>query len=535
MEKHSYDYVIVGAGSAGCVLANRLSENGKWRVCLLEAGPSNTNPFIHISLGLILTLRSNTINWKFWTVPQKNCANRQLFWPRGKTLGGSSSLNAMCYSRGNPRDYDNWAALGNTGWSFHDVKKYFLKLENFEPGANKFHAVGGPLNVCSPTYLNPLMNVFIGAAKQAGYAITNDFNGATQEGVGYYHVMQKDGHRCSNADAYLRTAKNRNNVTILTKAQARKIIFVDKRAVAVECLYQGKVQTISANKEIILAAGTIGSPHLLLLSGVGPQDALTKLGIKVIHHLPGVGENLQDHIDIHTTDFENTRESIALKLRALPRLIKGLFHYIFYRKGEFTTNFSQVGGFLKSDESEPAPNLQWHFLASVEPQHAQDLRPVIKYHGYTLKVCLLHPLSRGRITLADANPETPPNIDPNYFADERDLETLLIGFKKSREVLQQDAFLPHRVGEFEPGENVHTDAQIRQYIREQAETIYHPVGTCKMGVDEMAVVDPSLKIHGLSGIRVVDASIMPTIVSGNTNAPVTMIAEKAADMILLDA
>jgi len=527
-----FDYIIVGGGSAGCVLANRLSENGKWKVCLLEAGPPDTNPFIRVPIGLIVVLRSKILNWKFWTVPQQYCANRRMFWPRGRTLGGSSSINAMCYIRGNPEDYDQWEQLGNPGWSYREVLPYFKKLENFEPGASAYHSVGGPLNVAHQRCVNPLVTAFVDAGKQAGYQVINDFNGEKQDGVGIFHVTQKDGQRCSNARAYLHAVMNRKNLTVMSNAHVSKILFAGKRAIGVRYDQKGSSVEISVSKEVILSAGTIASPQILLLSGIGPAAELNKHGIQQVHNLPGVGENLQDHLDIHITCLEKTRLAISLHPAWLWRGVVNLFRYIFKHDGEFTSNAAEGGGFIKTTDNQNKPDLQWHFLPAVETYHAQDLRMMFKHYGYTLKTCILHPFSRGRITLKNTDPRQPPLIDPNYLSDNRDMETLVTGFKKAREVLAQPAFATHRLKEFEPGAEIQTDEQIRAYVRTHAETIYHPVGTCRMGVDALAVVDPQLKVHGLTGLRVVDASIMPTIISGNTNAPVTMIAEKAADMIL---
>ncbi len=527
-----YDYVVVGGGSAGCVLADRLSEDGISQVCLLESGPVDSNPFIRVPFGIIVVNRSKALNWKFWTVPQPGCANRPMFWPRGKTLGGSSAINAMCYARGNPHDYDVWADLGNDGWSFQEVLPYFKKLENFEPGADDYHALGGPLNVTNHRYINPLVKVFIAAGKQAGYALTKDFNGECPNGVGYYHVMQINGQRCSNAHAYLRTARQRKNLTIITHAHATKLLLDGKKINGVRYHYAGGDHDIHAAREVILSAGAIGSPQILLLSGIGPAAELQKHGIRIEHELPGVGENLQDHLDIHITCLEKTREAISLNPTWLPRGIKNLFLYLLGHRGEFTSNFAQAGGFIKSDSNLPYADLQWHFVPAVDSFHVQDLRAACKYYGYTLRTCLLHPYSRGRVTLKNTDPMSPPAIDPNYLADARDLQRLVTGFKKAREILSQPAFGSHCLREFEPGDKVQTDEEIEAYIRSRAETIYHPVGTCKMGNDKMAVVNSQLKVHGIQGLRVADASIMPTIVSGNTNAPVTMIAEKAADMIL---
>lgn len=528
-----YDYVIIGGGSAGCVLANRLSESGKWQVCLIEAGPADTNPFIRVPLGIIAVLRSNQLNWKYRTVPQKHCANRSMFWPRGRVLGGSSAINAMIYNRGNPDDYNSWSQMGNVGWSYEEILPYFKKLENFEPGADNFHQIGGPLNIAKLRAVNPLVKIFIEAGIQAGYQF-NDFTSNTQYGVGEYLVMQKDGQRCSNAHAYLNSAKQRKNLTIITHAQVTKILVKEKKAIGVLYEKNGKNTEILAKKEIILSAGTVASPQILLLSGIGPYVDLEKHNINVVNDLPGVGKNLQDHLDIYITCLEKTRLSISLHPTWIGRGIKNLFYYIFKGEGELTCNAAEAGGFFTLDKNVKIPQFQWHFVPSVETHHAQDLRMMFKYYGYTLKTALLHPHSRGQITLQNTNIKTPPLIDPNYLSDERDLDLLLEGFKKSRLLLSQPEFSPHCLQEFEPGEEIQTDEQIREYLRHHAETIYHPVGTCKMGIDAMSVVTPELKVHGINGLRVVDASVMPIIVSGNTNIPVTMIAEKAADMILGD-
>ncbi|MDB5987230.1 MAG: FAD-dependent oxidoreductase [Nevskia sp.] len=534
-----YDYVIVGGGSAGCVLANRLSASGKYKVCLLEAGPKDTNPFIHMPIGIIPVIRSKVLNWNFLTTPQQNCANRKMLWPRGRTLGGSSSINAMCYIRGHAWDYDHWAELGNEGWSYNDVLPYFRRMENYEPGVDarnaQYHGTGGPLNVAQYRYLNPLMKVFVEAAQQAGYAATDDFNGAQQEGVGYYNVMQKDGARCSNAAAFLKPARGRANLTVITDAHATQVLFEGDAAVGVRYRHKGRSVDVHASREVILSAGAIGSPQLLLLSGVGPRAEIERHGIPLVHELPGVGENLQDHLDIHVTHIDKSRNAISLHPRSLIRSVIDLFRYLFGRGGEFTSNFAQAGGFVKSDPAQPVPDMQWHFVPFIYSNHGQQLMPLMKHYAYTLMTCFLRPESRGRLRLASADPLAPPAIDANYLATERDMEVLVNGIKKAREVMRQAAFKPYSGGEMTPPPSVQTDAQIRDYIRANSETIYHPVGTCKMGRDAMAVVDTRLRVHGLQGLRVVDASIMPTLIGGNTNAPTTMIAEKAADLILQDA
>jgi choline dehydrogenase len=529
-----YDYVIVGGGSAGCVLANRLSADGKYTVCLLEAGPRDTNPFIAIPGGLIQIIRSKLHNWHFQTEPQAHLDNRPRYWPRGKTLGGSSAINAMCYIRGNAWDYDHWASLGNSGWSYRDVLPYFRKAENYEPGANDFHGVGGPLNVAALRDPNPLAQAFIDAATQAGHKPTVDFNGAQQEGVGYYKVMQKGGQRCSNACAYLREAETRPNLTVLTGVHATRVLFDGKRAVGVRYFENGRYVDVQATREVALAAGAIGSPQLLLLSGVGPKEEITKHGIALVHELPGVGRNLQDHLDVIISVKNKSRVSISFSPLSLLRGLLHLFKYLLFRRGDLTSNSAEAGVFSKSSPAEPIPDLQFHLVVAANTHHAQELKPLFGY-AYSLHGCVLRPKSRGTITLASGDALAPPRIQPNYCADPADFEKLVVAFRQAREMLAQPALGPHRGVELDPGPQVESDADIRAWIRANAETIYHPVGTCKMGLDDMAVVDPQLRVRGVEGLRVVDASIMPTLIGGNTNAPTTMIAEKAAVMVLEQA
>lgn len=530
-----YDYVIVGGGSAGCVLANRLSADGRYRVCLLEAGPRDASPFIRMPSGVIALLRSDVYNWKFWTAPQPLMANRRLYWPRGRTLGGSSSINAMCYIRGHSWDYDHWAELGNEGWGYADVLPYFKRLENFEPGPDAFHAVGGPLNVARLRHTNPMSAVYLDAARQAGYAYNVDFNGERQEGMGYYHVAQKDGERCSNARAYLRPAEGRGNLDVLTEVRATRILFEGKRAVGVRYFSKGVYREVHTRREVILSAGAVCSPQLLLLSGVGPAEELRRHAVAMVHELPGVGKNLQDHLDALVSMRSKTRHGFSFHPLSLFRSISGLLQYVFGRRGELTSNIAEVGGFLRTEPSEPIPDLQFHFVPLVNSYHGLDLRPLLRYYGYSLLTCDLRPRSRGEIRLASADPLAPPEIDPQHFEDPRDLDKLVIAIRKAREIFAQPAFAEHNAVEMDPGPDVQTDDELRQWLRERAETLYHPVGTCKMGLDAAAVVDARLRVHGLHGLRVVDASIMPTLVGGNTNAPTTMIAEKGADMILADA
>lgn len=515
-----FDYVIVGAGSAGCVLANRLSEDPNCRVCLLEAGPSDSSVLFRIPIGTFFLMRSHKYNWQYHTVKQKNCAEREMLFPRGKTLGGSSSMNAMCFCIGHPSVYNKWASLGNTGWAYEELQPYIKKMKQ-------------TLSISKPRSINILTHAFIDAGKQMGLPLREDFdNNSSQESIGYYRLTQCEGQRCSNAVAYLKPAIHRSNLTIITNALAAKILLSGKHATGVLYLKEDKEYTVKASREVLICAGTIGSPQLLLLSGIGPSEDLTQVGIKTLHELPGVGMNLQDHIDIHLYDLEKTKNSIILHPKAIWRYLKSFFQYCFKKTGEMTTNYAQAGAFLKSDPKLTAPDLQLHFLPVPDTKHAQNIKPVIFTHGYTLLAALLNPKSRGSIKLKSGNPYDYPLIDPNYFADKSDLDKLILAIKRGRELLNQSAFAKYKLKEQEPDENIKTDTQIREYITAQAETAYHPVGTCKMGQDDMAVVDSTLKVHGITSLRIVDASIMPTITFGNTNAPTTIIAEKAADLIM---
>ena len=527
-----YDTIIVGAGSAGCVLANRLSADPTRQVCLLEAGPEDASPWIHIPVGIFFMMRSKTLNWRYRTEPQPRLHGRRLFWPRGKTLGGSSSSNAMVYTRGHRRDYDQWAELGNAGWSYDDLLPLFKRSQNQERGPSDYHGTGGPLNVADLRQRSEISQVFVRAAGEVGYPLSDDFNGAEQEGVGFYQVTQKDGRRCSSARAYLHAIRRRPNLTIITRALASRVLFDGKRAVGVAYLDRtGQTVELQARREVLLSGGAINSPQLLLLSGVGPRAELEQHDIAMVHELPGVGQNLQDHLDVIVAHRERRRASYGFALSFLPRLFEGIVDYHRYGRGFLTSNLAEAGGFVKSDPALPLPNLQYHLTSTILDDHG---RRIWHGYGYSLHVCDLRPKSRGYLTLKSADPRDPPLIQPDYLSHPDDLETLLAGVKTCRKILAARAFDGYRGDELFPGAAVQGDDELRDFIRRRAETIYHPVGTCKMGHDAMAVVDDRLRVHGLTGLRVADASIMPTLIGGNTNAPAIVIGEKASDLILAE-
>ena len=525
-----YDYVIVGAGSAGCVLAARLSEDAGVKVCLLEAGPPDTHPLIHMPLGIMWMMRSKVLNWNFHTRSEPELNGRSLFWPRGRTLGGSSSSNAMCYMRGHPSDYDAWEKLGNPGWSFRDLLPYFKRSQHQERGASAYHGVDGPLNVADLRYPSVLSKTYIQAGIQAGLPFNDDFNGVEQEGVGLFQVTQKNGRRCSTAASFLKLARQRPNLTIITGAHARQVLTENRRAVGVEYLKDGKTEQVRARCEVLLSAGTIQSPQLLMLSGVGERAQLEAARIPVLAELPGVGKNLQDHLDVIVVD--SCRKAVSWGITFKNVLMGGwnLLRYAFGGTGVFTTNGAEGCGFAKSAPDEPIPDLQFHFSPARLSRHSLDLGFMVG-DGYSLHVCNLRPRSRGEIRLNGGDPYDKPDIRPNYLSDPDDMERMVRGVRLARKVLAAPAFDRYRGAPLQPEGPCSTDAEVRQFVRQRAETIYHPVGTCKMGSDPMAVVDAELRVHGLQGLRVVDASIMPLLVGGNTNAPVIMIAEKASDMI----
>jgi len=525
-----YDYVIVGAGSAGCVLAARLSEDADVKVCLLEAGPPDTHPLIHMPLGIMWMMRSKVLNWNFHTRSEPELNGRSLFWPRGRTLGGSSSSNAMCYMRGHPSDYDAWEKLGNPGWSFRDVLPYFKRSQHQERGASALHGVGGPLNVADLRYPSELSRTYIQAGIQAGLPFNDDFNGVEQEGVGLFQVTQKNGRRCSTAASFLKQARKRPNLTVITGAHARRVLSEGRRAVGVEFIKDGKTEQVRASREVLLSAGAIQSPQLLMLSGVGERAQLEDARIPVLADLPGVGKNLQDHLDVIVVD--SCRKAVSWGITFKNVLMGGwnLLRYAFGGTGVFTTNGAEGCGFAKSAADEPIPDLQFHFSPARLSRHSLDLGFMVG-DGYSLHVCNLRPRSRGEIRLNGGDPYDKPDIRPNYLSDPDDMERMVRGVRLARKVLAAPAFDRYRGKALQPEGSCNSDAEVRQFVRQRAETIYHPVGTCKMGSDPMAVVDAELRVHGLQGLRVVDASIMPLLIGGNTNAPVIMIAEKASDMI----
>ena len=522
----TYDYVIVGAGSAGCVLANRLSANPARRVLLLEAGGRDWHPFIHMPAGLAKLVNNKRINWDYHTEPEPALAHRRLWWPRGKVLGGSSSINAMCYTRGAPTDYDEWAALtGDPRWAWNAVLPVFKRAEDNARGADAWHGTGGPLAVADLRYRNELSDVVIEAAAAAGITRNGDFNGATQEGFAHYQVTQKDGARCSAATAYLAPVRHRENLRVLTHALTRRVLLDGARAVGVEYRRRGRDERVEAGC-VILAGGAINSPQLLMLSGIGPADHLRDHKLAVAHDLRGVGGNLQDHLDICTlvrstqpVTYDKTSD-VAVALEFLVR-----------RSGIGTSNIAEAGGFVRSRHATDARcDLQFHFVPALLDQHG---RHRLEGYGYTLHACALRPHSRGTIRLKSADPSAHPAIQPNYLgdADGYDLAMLIEGARLSREIFAQSAFAPYRGEEIIPGEGARTDADLETFVRRKAETIYHPVGTCSMGNDENAVVDSELRVRGIEGLRVVDASVMPTLIGGNTNAPTMMIAERAAEVL----
>ena len=531
-----YDFIVVGAGSAGCVLANRLSADPDNRVLLLEAGPRDSHPLIHLPVGNGKIIPKAKYNWKYETEPQEHLDNRRILWPRGKTLGGSSSLNGMIYIRGHARDYDLWRQQGVSGWSFADVLPYFKRAEGNVRGSDAFHGGDGPLVVSDSAHDHELFDGFVAAGLEAGYPANSDFNGPEQEGFGRYQFTIRNGRRWSAAAAYLKPVLSRPNLTLETGALTRQVLFDGTRAVGVRYAHGSTARTAHATREVLLCGGVVNSPQLLMLSGVGPGDQLKRLGIEPRVDRAEVGGNLQDHLCVHTVHASNT-PTLTDELVRLERGAISVARAFVTRKGPAAAFPLEGGAFIRTSDDLDIPDAQFHFsagnlLSLIRRPFASHSEDHTRPDAFMCHVCQLRPESRGDIRLRSSDPHDPPLIQPNYLSAARDRDTMREAFKAMRDVMHQPALSRLSGGEIWPDPNVRSDADIDAFIRATGGTVYHPVGTCRMGSDDGAVVDETLKVRGTEGLRVVDASIMPTLVGGNTHAPTVMIAEKAADMIL---
>ncbi len=531
MERKSFDYVIVGGGTAGCVLANRLSSDPRRSVLLLEAGPRDRSIWIHLPIGYGKTMFHKTLNWGFYTDPEPTMNDRRIYWPRGRTLGGSSSINGLIYVRGQAADYDHWSALGNAGWSWREVLPYFIRSEHNTRGASATHGADGPLWCSDIRDKHELIERINEGAAELGVPLIDDFNSGEQEGVGYYQLFTRHGLRCSTAVAYLRPAHDRANLRVEVNAHATGLIMDGRRAIGVRYRQNGHMKEVLASREVILAAGALQSPQLLQLSGIGPAALLREHGVPIVHDLPGVGENLQDHLQIRLMYKVSKRITTNDDLASLRGKARIGLQWILTRGGPLGVGINQGGLFTRVLPESATPDIQFHFGTLSADLAGAEVHP---WSGCTFSVCQLRPESRGTVMIRGTDPFEPPSMKANYLATETDRRCNVAGMKFARRLAATRALEGLITEEYKPGRDVQGDDELLAYARAAGATIFHPSGTCKMGHDAMAVTDARLRVHGIAGLRVVDCSIMPTLVSGNTEAPVVMIAEKASDMILDD-